>query len=148
LSAGFGFKKFAHDFFRKITSAMELYQIRPELLPAVSGGMTVLATGRIARCFFSNQKFQFGNILEGLRWENVDIFLAIWNILRTFGMFYDHLVHFVFLWNIFSDFGIMYQEKSGNPGHVNSNPRGNIGRGKETASSSFAKCPANINSWI
>jgi hypothetical protein len=56
LSAGFGFKKFAHDFFRKITSAMELYQIRPELLPAVSGGMTVLATCRIARCFFLKPK--------------------------------------------------------------------------------------------
>jgi hypothetical protein len=24
--------------------------------------------------FFSNQKSQFGKILEGLRWENVDIF--------------------------------------------------------------------------
>jgi hypothetical protein len=35
-------------------------------------------------------------------------FMAIWNILRTFGIFYDLLVHF-------SGFGIMYQEKSGNP---------------------------------
>jgi hypothetical protein len=24
--------------------------------------------------FFSNQKYQFGQILEGLRWENVEIF--------------------------------------------------------------------------
>jgi hypothetical protein len=39
-------------------------------------------------------------------------FMAIWNILRTlgiFGTFCIHLVHF-------SGFGIMYQEKSGNPG--------------------------------
>jgi hypothetical protein len=41
--------------------------------------------------------------------------MAIWNILQTFGIFYDHLVHFVFVRYIFSGFGIMYQEKSGNP---------------------------------
>jgi hypothetical protein len=41
--------------------------------------------------------------------------MAIWNILQTFGIFYDHLVHFVFIWFIFSSFGITYQEKSGNP---------------------------------
>jgi hypothetical protein len=35
-------------------------------------------------------------------------FVAIWNILWRFGIFYDHLVHF-------PGFGIMYQEKSGNP---------------------------------
>jgi hypothetical protein len=27
--------------------------------------------------------------------------MAIWNILRTFGIFYDHLVHFVLVWYIF-----------------------------------------------
>jgi hypothetical protein len=41
--------------------------------------------------------------------------MAIKNILQTFGIFYDHLVHFVLIWYIFSGFGIMYQEKSGNP---------------------------------
>jgi hypothetical protein len=41
--------------------------------------------------------------------------MAIWNILPTFGIFYDHLVQFVFIWYIFSGFGIMHQEKSGNP---------------------------------
>jgi hypothetical protein len=30
--------------------------------------------------FFSNQKYKFGQILEGLRWENVDTFKAIWHI--------------------------------------------------------------------
>jgi hypothetical protein len=38
--------------------------------------------------------------------------MAIWNILQTFEIFYDH---FVFFLSIFSGFGIMYQEKSGNP---------------------------------
>jgi hypothetical protein len=27
--------------------------------------------------------------------------MAIWNILQTFGIFYDHLVQFVFIWYIF-----------------------------------------------
>jgi hypothetical protein len=40
------------------------------------------------------------------------------NILLTFGIFYDHLVHFELIWYIFSGFGIMYQEKSGNPAPI------------------------------
>jgi hypothetical protein len=27
--------------------------------------------------------------------------MAIWNILQTFGIFYDPLVHFAFIWYIF-----------------------------------------------
>jgi hypothetical protein len=27
--------------------------------------------------------------------------MVIWNILQTFGIFYDHLVHFVLIWYIF-----------------------------------------------
>jgi hypothetical protein len=72
--------------------------------------------------FFSNQKSQFGKILEGLRWENVDIFcglleyfMYIWDILLPFRTFCVRLVLFVFIWYIFSGFGIMYHEKSGNP---------------------------------
>jgi hypothetical protein len=42
--------------------------------------------------------------------------MPIWNVLKTFGIFYNHLVHFVFIWYILSGFGIMYQEISGNPG--------------------------------
>jgi hypothetical protein len=41
-------------------------------------------------------------------------FMAICDILRPFGILYDHLVHFLFIW--FFGLGIMYQEKSGNPG--------------------------------
>jgi hypothetical protein len=68
--------------------------------------------------FFSNQKSQFGQILEGFRWENVEIF-------------YDHLEYFTAIWGyfmtiwcllcsfgtFFPGFGIMNQKKSGNPGH-------------------------------
>jgi hypothetical protein len=42
--------------------------------------------------------------------------MAIWNILRSFGIFYDPLVHFAFILYILSGLGIMHQEKSGNPG--------------------------------
>jgi hypothetical protein len=66
--------------------------------------------------FFSNQKSQFWYILEGPRLENVDIIYVHLDFLRTFGIFFDHLVHFVVIWYIFSGFGIMYQEKSGIPG--------------------------------
>jgi hypothetical protein len=41
--------------------------------------------------------------------------MAIWNVLWTFGIFYEHLVHFLFIWYIFSSVGIMSKEKSGNP---------------------------------
>jgi hypothetical protein len=41
--------------------------------------------------------------------------MAIWNILRPFGEFSDHLVNFVLIWYIFSRFGITHQQKSGNP---------------------------------
>jgi hypothetical protein len=59
-------------------------------------------------------------------------FLAIWNILQTFGIFYDHLVHFVFscaLRN--SGFGIVHREKSGIPGLARIHPgqrKGHIDR--------------------
>jgi hypothetical protein len=65
--------------------------------------------------------FQTKNPNLGKFWRALDgkmliCFRAIWNILRIFGIFYDHLVQFVFIWYISSGFGIMRLEKSGNPG--------------------------------
>jgi hypothetical protein len=53
-----------------------------------------------------------------------------WYILRTFGIFYSHFEYFVAIsnilwtfgnftniWYIFPRFGVLYKEKSGNPGH-------------------------------
>jgi hypothetical protein len=64
---------------------------------------------------FSNRKYQFGKILEGLRMENVGIvygrteyFTAIWYILRQFGIFYGNLVYFTAIWYILRQFGIFY----------------------------------------
>jgi hypothetical protein len=41
----------------------------------------------------------------GKFWRALDLklliqFMAIWNILQTIGIFYDHLVHFVLIWYI------------------------------------------------
>jgi hypothetical protein len=46
---------------------------------------------------------------EGLRLDNIDIFMDIWNILRAVGIFSRHLVYFVAIWYILP-------VKSGNPG--------------------------------
>jgi hypothetical protein len=67
---------------------------------------------------FSNQNPNFGQFWRALEWKMLTYFMAIWNILPIFGIFYNHLVHSVFIWYIFPRFGIMYQEKSGNPAQV------------------------------
>jgi hypothetical protein len=62
---------------------------------------------------FSNQKKTIlGKFWRALEWNMLIHFTAIWNIIQTFGLFYDHLVQFVL---IFFGFGIMFHEQSGNP---------------------------------
>jgi hypothetical protein len=58
---------------------------------------------------FSNQKIPIwvGTFWRALVYEMRIYFMAVWNILRTFGIFYDNLVHFVLIWYIFSGFGII-----------------------------------------
>jgi hypothetical protein len=51
---------------------------------------------------FSNQKSQFGLILEGLAMEDVGIFYG------RFGLFYCHLVYFTAVWSILLPFGLFY----------------------------------------
>jgi hypothetical protein len=82
---------------------------------ARNSGLKRVSLAGLPDGLFSNQKSQFGYILEGLKLENVYIicghseyFTGIWDILRPFGTFCVRLVHF-------SGFGIMFQEKSGNP---------------------------------
>jgi hypothetical protein len=43
----------------------------------------------------------FGKFWRALACKNVDYFIDIKNLVWTFGIFYDHLVHFVFIWLIF-----------------------------------------------
>jgi hypothetical protein len=65
--------------------------------------------------------FQTKNTNLGKFWRARDgkmviYFRAILNILRIFGIFYDHLVHFVLIWyTYFSGFGIMYPRKIWQP---------------------------------
>jgi hypothetical protein len=66
--------------------------------------------------YFQTKNSNLGKFLRGLDWKMLKYFMAISNILRTFGVFHDHLVHFLFIGYSFSGFGIMHQEKSGNPG--------------------------------
>jgi hypothetical protein len=42
-------------------------------------------------------------------------FTAIWNILRPFGIFYEHLVPFVFILVHFVPVLVLITKKSGNP---------------------------------
>jgi hypothetical protein len=49
---------------------------------------------------FSNQKSKFGYILEGLGIKKLVYFMAIWNILRPFGIFYGHLEYITSVWYI------------------------------------------------
>jgi hypothetical protein len=56
---------------------------------------------------FSNQKFQFGSILEGLAMVNVGIFYVhlayftvIENILWIFGIYCGHLIYFFPFWYV------------------------------------------------
>jgi hypothetical protein len=65
--------------------------------------------------YFQTKNPNLGKFLRALYWKMLIYFKAIWNILQTFGIFYDHLVHFMYIWYIFSGFGITNQEKSGNP---------------------------------
>jgi hypothetical protein len=65
---------------------------------------------------FQTKNTNLGKIRRALDWKMLIYFMAIWNILRTFGIFYEPLVQFVVIWYIFSGFGIMHQVTSGNPG--------------------------------
>jgi hypothetical protein len=64
------------------------------------------AVSQISRLGCQMLYFQTKNQKLGKFWRALDCkiwidFEAIWNILRTFGTFYGHLVHVVFIWYIF-----------------------------------------------
>jgi hypothetical protein len=65
--------------------------------------------------YFQNKNHNLCKFWRALDWKMLILFMAIWNILRTFGIFYDHLVHIGVHFVHFSGFGMMHQEKSGNP---------------------------------
>jgi hypothetical protein len=57
-----------------------------------------------------------GKFWRALGWKIFMYFMAVWNILQTFWIFYGHLDILCSFCTFFSGFGIMHQEKSGNPG--------------------------------
>jgi hypothetical protein len=63
--------------------------------------------------YFQTKNPNLGKFWRALDWKMLICIMPIWNILWTFGIFYDHLVQFVLFWYIISGFGIMHQEKSG-----------------------------------
>jgi hypothetical protein len=62
--------------------------------------------------YFQTKNPYLGKFWRALYLKMLIHFIALWNISRTFGIFYYR----VFIWNIFSSLGLMYQDKSGNPG--------------------------------
>jgi hypothetical protein len=64
---------------------------------------------------FQTKNPNLGKFWRALDGKMLKYFTAIWNILRTFGIFCDHLVPFVFIWYIFSRFWYHEPKKSGNP---------------------------------
>jgi hypothetical protein len=64
---------------------------------------------RVARWYIFTSKIllwvYFGEPWNIYLWE----FMVIWNILRPFGIFYDHLVNVVAIWFMFSRCGMFWQ---------------------------------------
>jgi hypothetical protein len=54
---------------------------------------------------FQTKNPNLGKFWRALDWKMLIYFMAIWNILMIFGIFYDHLEHFVFIWYILCSFG-------------------------------------------
>jgi hypothetical protein len=100
--------------------------IEPRLILHRTSGLGIPLHIKVARWFTFKPKIPIWVNFGGL--ENVDIFyglweyfMAIWNIIRTFGILYGHLGYFLpfctFCVHLVHFFGLgdMYQEKSGNP---------------------------------
>jgi hypothetical protein len=51
--------------------------------------------------YFQTKNPNLGKFLRALHWKMLIYFMASWNILLTFGKFYNHLVNLVLIWYIF-----------------------------------------------
>jgi hypothetical protein len=69
--------------------------------------------------YISDQNPNLGKFWRSSEWERL-VGMAIWNLLRPFDIFCDHLVKVQF-WYIFPRFGIWFQEKSGSPARQHTN---------------------------
>jgi hypothetical protein len=57
--------------------------------------------------YFRTQNPNLGKFRRELEWKMLVYFMTIWNILRPFGIFYDHLQYFIAIWYILWPFGIV-----------------------------------------
>jgi hypothetical protein len=48
--------------------------------------------------YFQTKNIYLGTFLTALEWKMLIYFMATWNILVTFGKFYDHLGNFMTIW--------------------------------------------------
>jgi hypothetical protein len=77
---------------------------------------------------FRTKNHNLGKFWRALEWKLLVYFMVIWNILRSFVIFYGHLEYFtaiwyslwpfgnvVVIWHNFPRFGKLCREKSGNP---------------------------------
>jgi glycyl-tRNA synthetase alpha subunit len=60
--------------------------------------------------YFQNKNPNLGKFGRVLQWKILVYFMAIWCILRQFGMFYGHSVHMV-IWYTFPRFGMYVAQK-------------------------------------
>jgi hypothetical protein len=65
--------------------------------------------------YFQTKNPNLGKFWRAMLCKIFVYFMDIWHILRSIGVFYDHLVHFVVIWYIYPHFGMLCQEQSGNP---------------------------------
>jgi hypothetical protein len=68
------------------------------------------ATQQGCQMFFFQTETSNFDFLRALDWKTLIYFMAIWNIVWTFVIFYDHSVHCVFIWYIFPVFVSCAQE--------------------------------------
>jgi hypothetical protein len=58
--------------------------------------------------YFQTKNPNLGKFWRVLQSKMQVYFMAIWSILRPFGIFGDHLVPFLFIWYIISAFGTLF----------------------------------------
>jgi hypothetical protein len=92
---------------------MLLSQLKPWLCKSLKHNKYPSQGGRMG-CFQTKNTY-LGKFWRVLQWKLLVYFMAIWSILRPFGIFCGYLVYFMVICYIFPRYGMRYLEKSGNP---------------------------------
>jgi hypothetical protein len=71
----------------------------PIILAACGGrGMKAREGQGCQMVYFQTKTPNLGKFWRALEWKMMVYFIVIWNILRSFGIFYGHLVYFMAIW--------------------------------------------------